>query len=119
MALTIENSRIELQCSPLEVKLSDDSTVVPADEYVVSVAVGYTATDDDGTAAYVDGIMKLALPENKDPSTFTAFSSLEKSWAEEIAEQWRTENDVDAKLASDVEIIRNRPKTVVSPWDSE
>ncbi len=117
MALTITNARLELQCSPQEVTLSDDSTTVPADQYVVSVAVGYTATADDGTTAYVDGIVNLALPENKNPSSFTAFSSLEKTWGDQIAEQWRADNDVDDKLTADIEIIRNRPKTVVSPWD--
>jgi hypothetical protein len=118
MALTIENTRMELQCYPMDVTLSDGSTGVSADEYVSHVAVGYTATDEDGVTAYVDGMVSLAAPESKDPATFTAFSSLQKSWGDAIAEQWRIDNGVDAKLISDVEIIRQRPKIVSSPWDT-
>ena len=118
MSLTITNSRLELQCFPVDVALSDGSTVIPADEYVTSVAVGYTATDDDGTTSYTDGIVSLSAPESKDPSSFTAFASLEKAWGDAIAEQWRTDNDVDAKLAADIEIIKKRPKIIPLPWDT-
>ena len=117
MALTIEISRMDITCYPMEVTLSDGSTKVPADEYVANVAVGYTATDEDGITAYVDGVVALVLPETKDPSAFTAFSSLEQSWGEAIAEQWRSDNDVDTRLTDDIERIKTRPRQVPVPWD--
>lgn len=117
MALTIENTRMELQCYPMDVTLSDGSTGVSANEYVSHVAVGYTATDEDGVTAYVDGIVSLAAPENKEPSAFAAFSSLSKSWGDAIAEQWRTDNGVDDRLTADIEIIKSKPIVVAAPWD--
>ena len=117
MALTIEMSRMEVICYPMEVTLSDGSTKVPANEYIARMAIGYTATDDDGVTAYTDGVMELTRPETKDPSKFTAFSSLEKSWGDTIAEQWRSDNDVDTKLDDDITRIKESPRHVVAPWD--
>ena len=116
MALTIENSRMELQCYPMEVALSDGSTKVPADQYVSHIAIGYTATDENGMTAYMDGMVDLTSPDSKDPSSFTDFASLEKSWGDAIAEQWRTDNEVDVTLAANMDRINARPKVVVAPW---
>ncbi len=118
MALTIENSRMEIQCYPMEVTLSDGSTTVPADQYISNMAIGYTATDENGMTAYMDGLVNLTVPGSKDPSSFTAFASLEKSWGDAIAEQWRADNDVDVALAADMERINARPKVVVAPWNA-
>ena len=115
MATTIVLKEINLKVNGAQVTLADNSTRVPASQYVTQIRCEYHATADDGTVATAFGRIDLAAPGDRAANDFIAYADLTKNWATALAESWRSSNGVDAKLNAEISRLQSLDKVVETP----
>jgi len=119
MATTIILNGLDIKVNGAQVTLADNSTRVPAGQYVKQIRCEYHATADDGTVATVFGRIDLAAPGDRAANDFVAYADLTKNWATALAETWRSANGVNAKLATEITRLQSLDKAVeIPPWDA-
>jgi hypothetical protein len=83
------------------------------DNVIDSLAVGVTATAEDGYAAYLD--VKLKLPD-PDADSYVEFADIDEAWAAVIADRHIAENNWHESLDKMIEAKRVRPLERTFAW---
>tara|TARA_R100000808_G_C2133259_1_gene142030 strand:+ start:1281 stop:1634 length:354 start_codon:yes stop_codon:yes gene_type:complete len=115
---TIKLSTLVLKVNAAAVRLSDGTTV-DAGQYVTQIHCQYHAADTDGTGTAISGRIQLAEPSSRSSDDFVAYVALTRDWAVAIAEQWRTDNNVDATLTARLASMAAVDQSVQTPpWET-
>jgi hypothetical protein len=120
MAITYTNNVFKINVSPQAVTLSD-ATVVPADEYVVSVDIGWEGVDENGVSSELVYLFETEPYQLIDPAVFTPFSELTQAWADKIELYHRTRSEayemIERAIADKIAAHVDLPVPVQNPWD--
>lgn len=119
MAIEYSNNLFNIEVWPKAVTLSD-GTVVPANQYVSNIHIGWRGEDENGFSAEVVHYFPTEPFQLIDPAVFKPFSELTQEWADKIELYHRTRSEayerIERAITHKIEAHVDLPTTIAKPW---